>query len=239
MALPKMNVPRYKVNLPSTGDVLNMRPYLVKEEKVLMIALESNDPEQITQAVRNIIKSCYELDSLDKLTVFDIEMLFLQLRAKSVGEEINIQVKCREEECGTMNPISINIDDIKISKPTDENNNTIVLDSKQGVGIKMNYPSVDVIGRIEPEKFNSVEGIMDLIIECIDTIFDEENVFDAKNESKKDLEEFIESLSSEQFKLIQAFFQDTPAVSHYSKFNCSKCKTENEVELKGLNSFFS
>lgn len=239
MALPKMNVPRYKVNLPSTGDVLNMRPYLVKEEKVLMIALESNDPEQITQAVRNIIQSCYELESLDALTVFDIEMLFLQLRAKSVGEEMNIQVKCKNEECGTMNPVSVNIDDIGISKPEKEMNDTIILDQEQGVGVKMKYPSVDVIGKIDPEKFNSVEGIMDLIIDCIDTIFDEDNVFDAKNETKNDLVEFIDSLSSEQFKLIQAFFQDTPAVSYYTEFTCRQCETLNEIELKGLNSFFS
>jgi hypothetical protein len=239
MALPKMNVPRYTVELPSTGAKLNMRPYLVKEEKVLMIALESNDPEQITQAVRNIIKSCYELDTLDNLTVFDIEMLFLQLRAKSVGEEMNIQIKCKTEECGTMNPISVNIDDVVISKPEKEMSDTIILDKKQGVGIKMKYPSVDTIGRINPEKFNSVEGIMDLIIECIDSIFDDDNVFDAKNETKEDLEEFIESLSSEQFKLVQAFFQDTPAVSYYTEFTCNKCKTVNEVELKGLNSFFS
>jgi hypothetical protein len=239
MALPKMNVPRYQVNLPSTGAVLNMRPYLVKEEKVLMIALESNDPVQITAAVRDVIKSCYELDTLDNLTVFDIEMLFLQLRAKSVGEEMNIQVKCKEKECESMNPISINIDDISISKPEKEINDTIILDEKQGVGVKMKYPSVDVIGKIDPEKFNSVEGIMDLIIECIDTIFDEDNVFDAKNETRSDLAEFIESLSSEQFKLVQAFFQDTPAVSYYTEFTCNKCSTVNEVELKGLNSFFS
>lgn len=239
MALPKMNVPRYKVKLPSTGAELNMRPYLVKEEKVLMIALESNDPEQITQAVRNVITSCYELDTLEDLTVFDIEMLFLQLRAKSVGEEMNIQIKCKTEECGTMNPISVNIDDVSISKPKGEMSDTIILDKKQGVGVKMKYPSVDVIGKIDPEKFDSVEGIMDLIVECIDTIFDEDNVFDAKNETKKDLVEFIESLSSEQFKRVQAFFQDTPAVSYYTEFTCTKCSTVNEVELKGLNSFFS
>jgi hypothetical protein len=95
MALPKMSVPRYTVELPSTGKKLNMRPYLVKEEKVLMIALESNDPVQISQSVRDIIQTCFELDSLDELTVFDIEMLFLQLRAKSVGEEMKIQVKCK------------------------------------------------------------------------------------------------------------------------------------------------
>ena len=99
MALPKMSVPRYTVELPSTGKQLNMRPYLVKEEKVLMIALESNDPVQISEAVRGIIETCYELDSIEDLTVFDIEMLFLQLRGKSVGEEMKIQVKCKEGEC--------------------------------------------------------------------------------------------------------------------------------------------
>lgn len=237
MALPKMSVPRYTVELPSTGKKLNMRPYLVKEEKVLMIALESNDPVQISQSVRDIIQTCFELDSLDELTVFDIEMLFLQLRAKSVGEEMKIQVKCKGEECTTMNPLSINIDDITVSKH--ESDGTILFGDANGVGVKMRYPSVDVISKINPETLGSVEGIMDLVIDCIETIFDDENVFSAKTEKREDLVEFIEGLSSEQFKLVQAFFQDTPSVSYNTKFVCTKCKLDNEVELKGLNSFFS
>jgi len=238
MALPKMAVPRYTVELPSTGEKLNMRPYLVKEEKVLMIALESNDPVQISQSVRTIIQTCFELDSLDELTVFDIEMLFLQLRAKSVGEEMKIQIKCKGDECATMNPLSINIDDIKVSKPEDSDG-VILFGDENGVGVKMRYPSVDVISKINPENLGSVEGIMDLVVDCIDTIFDNDNVYNAKTEKRVDLVEFIEGLSSEQFKLVQAFFQDTPSVSYSTSFLCSKCKLDNEVELKGLNSFFS
>ena len=238
MALPKMAVPRYTVELPSTGEKLNMRPYLVKEEKVLMIALESNDPEQIAESVRSIIRSCYELESLDELTIFDIEFLFLQLRGKSVGEEMKIQIKCKGEDCTTMNPLSINIDDIKVSKPEDSDG-VILFGDENGVGVKMRYPSVDVISKISPENFNSVEGIMDLVVDCIDTIFDNDNVYSAKTEKRVDLVEFIEGLSSEQFKLVQAFFQDTPSVSYSTSFLCSKCKLDNEVELKGLNSFFS
>jgi hypothetical protein len=237
MALPKMSVPRYTVELPSTGEILNMRPYLVKEEKVLMIALESNDPVQISEAVRGIIETCYELDSIENLTVFDIEMLFLQLRAKSVGEEMKIQVKCKEEECGHMNPLSINIDDISVYKPKDSNG-TIQFEGTN-IGVKMRYPTADVIRKINPEKFESVEGIMDLIVDCIESIFDEDNVYNAKNEKRDDLVEFIEGLSSEQFKLIQAFFQDTPSVSYSTVIKCGKCKTDNDIELRGLNSFFS
>ncbi len=233
-----MSVPRYTVELPSTGEKLNMRPYLVKEEKVLMIALESNDPVQISEAVRSIIQTCYELKSLDNLTVFDVEMLFLQLRAKSVGEEMKIQVKCKSAECETMNPLSINIDDIKVYKP-ESSDGTILFGDENGIGIKMKYPTADIIRKINPENIESVEGVMDLIVDCIESIFDNDNVYNAKNEKRTDLVEFIEGLNSEQFKLVQAFFQDSPSVSYYSEFTCVKCKLENEVELKGLNSFFS
>ena len=235
MALPKMSVPYYTVELPSTGAELSMRPYLVREEKVLMIALESQDGDQITKAVRNIISSCYSIDDMDSLTVFDVEMLFLQLRAKSVGEEMKLQVKCKE--CEKMTPVVINIDDIKVSGKEQET--TIMLDSTTGVGIKMKYPSLELIGNISPEKFNSVEGIMELILDCIDNIFDADNVYSAKSETKKGLEDFIDSLNSAQFKKIQDFFQDSPAVSYVDKFKCTHCETENELELKGLNSFFS
>jgi len=133
--------------------------------------------------------------------------------------------------------LSINIDDITVSKH--ESDGTILFGDANGVGVKMRYPSVDVISNINPETLGSVEGIMDLVIDCIETIFDDENVFSAKTEKREDLVEFIEGLSSEQFKLVQAFFQDTPSVSYNTKFVCTKCKLDNEVELKGLNSFFS
>lgn len=235
MALPKMSVPRYKVELPSTGEKLNMRPYLVKEEKVLMVALESQDPEQITNAVKDIIRECYNIESMDDLTVFDIEMLFLQLRAKSVGEMMEVQIKCTD--CEKMNPIAINIDDIKISNQ--DLSNTIILDKSNGVGVKMKYPSLELISAITPEKFNSIEGVMDLIIDCIDSIFDDDNVYNLNNESREEIENFIESLNTTQFKKIQAFFQDSPAVSYETEKKCVHCGSSQEIKLRGLNSFFS
>lgn len=237
MALPKLSVPQYKVQLPSTRNDLNMRPFLVKEEKVLMIALESNDMEQISKAVRDIILSCYDLDSLEDLTVFDIEYLFLQLRAKSVGENMNIQIKCTQEECDGLTPISINVDDVEIINQNQER--TILLDEKTGVGVTMKYPSMELIGSLDIEKLNSVEGVMELIIKCIDSIFDNDNVFDADAESAKDLEQFVESLNSEQFRMIQGFLQEVPAVYYKTEYECGKCKHTNVVELRGLNSFFT
>jgi len=237
MALPKLSVPQYTVELPSTGEQLTMRPFLVKEEKVLMIALESNDMGQITQAVRDIIISCYGLKDLDDLTVFDIEYLFLQLRAKSVGENMNIQIKCTQEECDGLTPISINVDDVEIINQNQER--TILLDKDNGVGVTMKYPSMELIGSLDVDKLQSVEGVMELIVKCIDTIFDNDNVYDADTETEKELASFVESLNSEQFKKIQLFLQEVPAVYYKTDYECSKCKNKNEVELRGLNSFFT
>lgn len=237
MSLPKLSVPQYKVELPSTGEQINMRPFLVKEEKVLMIALETSDIKQISEAVRNIILSCYDLQSLDELTVFDIEYLFLQLRAKSVGENMSLQIKCQNEDCGGMTPVTINVDDVKIINQKQDR--TIMLDKETGVGVQMKWPSMEMIGSLDPEKLNSVEGVMELITDCIDGIFDNDNVYDLDNETEEELQSFVESLSGEQFKMIQSFFYNVPAVYHKLNYECGSCNKEQEVELKGLNSFFT
>ena len=236
MALPKLNVPQYMVTLPSTQEQISMRPFLVKEEKVLMIALESNDAAQISMAVRDIIVSCYDLKDLDSLTVFDIEYLFLQLRAKSVGENMNIQIKCQEEDCKELTPISINVDDVVIINQ--DQDRTILLDKDSGVGVKMKYPSLELISSMDMEKLNSIEGVMDLIVKCIDSIFDNDNVYDADTETTEELSSFVESLSSEQFKKVQLFLQEVPAVYYKTDYEC-KCGKTQEVELRGLNSFFT
>mgnify|MGYP006229325511 CR=1 FL=1 len=236
MALPKMNVPQYKIELPSTGEQINMRPYLVKEEKVLMIALESNDPVQISEAVRNIIMSCYNLDSLDKLTVFDIEYLFLMLRAKSVGEKMNLQIKCNEEGCDKLTPITIDVADVEIINKNQDRN--ILLDDKSGIGVVLNYPSMEMIANLDMEKLNSSEGMMDIIMESIDSIYDEDNVYDAAVESKEELTSFFDNLSGEQYKKIMNFFRDVPAVYYKSEYDCI-CGKKNDIELRGLNSFFT
>jgi ribosomal protein L44E len=230
MALPKMAVPMYSVVLPSTGQELQMRPYLVKEEKILMIALESNDPQQISTAVRNIIVSCIEdIIDMDELTVFDIEKLFLELRSISVGETVELSIKC--SECEENNTAAVNLKEVNLSEYV-QGANIIQLDTS--IGIELKYPTVNDISDISAGKLESVEGMMELITNCIVNIFDADNVYSAKDEKK----EFIDGLNSAQFKKIQAFFESTPMLVHNIEFKCSKCEHENSIELKGLNSFF-
>lgn len=233
MALPKMSVPRYDIKLPSTGETLKMRPYLVKEEKVLMVAMESADPLQISNAVKDVIQSCYSLDDVTKLTTFDIEYMFLQLRGKSVGEEMNLQIKC--EHCEELNPLTISVDDIKMTNVKDDN----VIMLTDDVGVKMSYPSVATFGELDIEKLDSVEGVMDLLVSCVDCIFDEDAVYDRSQTSKEEVQEFIENLNSTQFKKLQTFFQAIPAVEYKDEITCHKCGEKSNVELRGLQSFFS
>lgn len=234
MALPQMTVPKYSVVLPSTGQELDMRPYLVKEEKILMIALESNDPKQITTAVQNIILSCVDgVDDMDDLTIFDIEKLFLELRAVSVGESVDLQVKC--SECETENKISVNLKEVQLTDYVQDGN---IIQLNDAVGIELKYPTVNDITNITEGKLESVEGMMELIINCIVNIFDADNVYSAKDEKKEALKDFIDGLSSAQFKKVQAFFESTPMLMHNIEFKCSNCEHENSIELKGLSSFF-
>lgn len=233
MALPKLSVPQYEVKLPSTGEVLSLRPYLVKEEKVLMIALESSDPVQISNAVRNVIQACYDLKDLKHLTVFDIEYLFLQLRGKSVGEEMELRIKCTH--CEELNPFVVSVDEIKVKNEKPDN----IIMLTEDVGVEMRYPSVDTFAALDIEKLNSVEGVMDLIIECVDKVFDADNVYGEGDMTKKELVEFIENLNSDQFKKVQSFFNSIPAIEYKGDFKCEHCGEHNDVELKGLQSFFS
>lgn len=235
MALPKLTVPQYKVKLPSTGEQLNMRPYLVKEEKVLLIALESKDAMQIQNAVKNLIMSCYDLKDAKKLTSFDLEFLFLQLRSKSVGENIALRMKC--EECDTLNDYNVNIDEVKIDNINKEN--TFILDEDKKVGITMRYPTMENLEKLDLAKLDSVEGLMDLISVCVKTIFDEDNVYNADEETREDLMNFIESFSSSQFAKIQEFFVSIPSMTYNDEIVCTNCGHKNKVELRGLQSFFT
>ena len=235
MALPKLSVPQYKVKLPSTGEQLNMRPYLVKEEKVLLIALESKDAVQIQNAVKNLIMSCYDLKDAKKLTSFDLEFLFLQLRSKSVGENISLRMKC--EECDTLNDYNVNIDEVKIDNINKEN--TFILDEDKNVGITMRYPTMENLEKLDLSKLDSVEGLMDLISVCVKTIFDEDNVYNADEETREDLMDFIESFSSAQFAKIQEFFVTIPSMTYNDEIVCTNCGHKNKVELRGLQSFFT
>lgn len=233
MALPKLNSASYETMIPSTGQVINFRPYLVKEEKILMMALESNDQKQIVKATKDMISSCVtdEID-VDKLATFDIESLFLQLRSKSVGESIGLKVKC--DNCETQNDVTVNFDEIGVDVPSDDG----VIMITDDVGVKMRYPSFNDISAINPDKEESIETAFDIIMKCIDSVFDSDNVYPAEAEGPTKMRVFVESLNTAQFQKLAQFFENMPVLKTVVDFNCVSCKEDNSTELKGLQSFF-
>jgi transcription elongation factor Elf1 len=233
MALPVIDTPKYMATIPSTGEKVSYRPYLVKEEKILMIALESENQEQILGAVKDIIGACtFNKVNVDELAIFDLEYLFLKLRSKSVGETSRVGLKC--SNCETSNEVEIPIDTIEVSG-VDKDNGVIMLTDK--VGMKLRYPSVKDAEKLTNAKDN-VGTIMKTIVMCIENIFDDEKVYPAKDSTPKELEAFIDSLNSEQFKKIQGFFESMPSLSYTTKFKCDSCGHENELVIKGLANFF-
>tara|TARA_Y100000385_G_scaffold225175_1_gene235542 strand:- start:459 stop:1166 length:708 start_codon:yes stop_codon:yes gene_type:complete len=235
MALPELNTARYKVEVPSTGQEISYRPYLVKEEKLLMMAMESNDSKVIMQTTIDIIKTCVFDDiDVESLAMFDIETLFLALRSKSVGEKIDLNMKC--EECQHGNEVQIDFDAIQAPVVTDDNKQLMLTDT---VGVVLKYPSVKDIDSLSDIGDNEMDAAMTMLIACIDSIFDEDNVYDAKSETTKELRNFVESLNSEQFQNLSEFFGDMPALSSLIEYNCKSCGKANSQELKGLQSFFT
>ena len=235
MALPVLNAVKYKTVIPSLGKEVEYRPYLVKEEKILMIALESNDQKQILTAIKDVIKSCLYDDSINinALAMFDIESLFLKLRSKSVGETTEVKAKC--EKCEHEHLQEINFDDIKLPEVV-QKINTIELTDE--VGLTLKYPSVGDIEKHESDKMDSIEGLMEVIVDSIESIYDADNVYSAKDETRKSLKDFVDSLNSDQFSKLTKFFESVPALSYNLNFECSNCGHKNEVELRGLQNFF-
>tara|TARA_R110000796_G_scaffold31104_6_gene82747 strand:+ start:4928 stop:5635 length:708 start_codon:yes stop_codon:yes gene_type:complete len=234
MALPIVTSIKYETVIPSMNKTVEFRPYVVKEEKILMIAMESKDQAQIVMALKDVIGACVS-QSIDtsKLTMFDIESLFLRLRSKSVGENVEVTLKCTE--CSHPHPIDINLDEVKVPEVF-EANKTISINDQ--IGIVMRYPSIDDMKQYSEEQLGSVDGIMSLMVDCIVTIFDADNVYNTADEPRKNIVDFIESLSSGQFGKIAKFFSEMPGLVHVIDFNCKKCSTDNTLELKGIQSFF-
>lgn len=233
MALPKLNSATYETTIPSTNEKITFRPYLVKEEKILMMALESKDQDQIIRATKDLISSCVIEDiDVNKLATFDVEHLFLRLRSKSVGESIGLKIKC--DHCETENDVSIDVTDIKVDV-TEDDNIIMITDS---VGVKMRYPSFDDVSSITEGKEESIETALNIIIKCVDAIFDADEVYSAAREGEKQVKEFIESLNTVQFQNIAKFFDTMPALKSSINFKCTSCGEENSSELKGLQSFF-
>ena len=238
MPLPKIATPTYELELPSTGKTISYRPFLVKEEKLLVLALESEDTKQITTAIKAVLKSCVLTKGIkvEHLPTFDIEYLFLHIRGKSVGEEIEVNITCPDDE-KTQVPITLNLDDIKVQK-NDNHNNQIKLDDNLMMELK--YPSLDqfIKNNFDFDEKNQMEQSFDLIGTCIDKIYNEEEVWATADCTKKEIKEFLESMNSSQFKEIENFFETMPKLSHTIKVTNPKTKVESEVVLEGLASFF-
>ena len=215
MPLPKISTPSYELELPSTGETVNYRPFLVKEEKVLVIALESEDTKQITTAIRNVIRNCVLTKGIkvDELPTFDIEYLFLNIRGKSVGEEIEVNITCPDDD-ETQVKVTIDLDDIKVQK-NEDHTNRIKLDNS--LMMEMKYPSLDQFIKSNfdfSEGKNAMDQSFELIASCIDKIYTEEEVWAAADCTKKEVTEFLESMNSTQFKEIEKFFETMPKLSH-------------------------
>ena len=243
MALPKINTPTYELTIPSNGKKIKYRPFLVREEKILILALESEDTKQITTAVVDILSECVLTKNIDvnKLATFDIEYLFLNVRSKSVGETVDVNLTCPDDG-KTSVEMSINIDSIKVQK-VKGHKSIIKLDDQYSM--KLKYPSMTQFIESNFEsgqdggEGSDIDKSMGMITSCIEMIYDNEESWDAADSTQKELEEFIEQLNSKQFKLIEKFFETMPKLSHKIKVTNPKTKVESEIVLEGLASFFT
>ena len=238
MPLPKIATPTYELELPSTGKTVTYRPFLVKEEKVLVIALESEDTKQITNAIKAVLKNCVLTKGIkvETLPTFDIEYLFLNIRGKSVGEELEVNIVCRDD--GETNvPIFINLDDIQVEKD-DDHTNQIKLDDD--LMMEMKYPSLEqfIKNNFDFQEGNQMDQSFELIATCIDKIYNEDEVWATADCTKKEVKEFLESMNSSQFKEIEKFFESMPKLKHTIEVTNPNTKVKSEVVLEGLASFF-
>ena len=238
MPLPKIATPTYELELPSTGQTVKYRPFLVKEEKLLVLALESEDTKQITNAIKAVLKSCVQTKGIkiETLPTFDIEFLFLHIRGKSVGEELEVNIICPDDK-KTEVPVTIDVDDIKVQM-NDEHDKQIKLDANLMMELK--YPSLDefIKNNFDFKEGNQMEQSFDLIGACIDKIYNEEEVWATADCTKKEVKEFLESMNSSQFKEIEKFFESMPKLKHTIDVTNPKTKVKSEVVLEGLASFF-
>jgi len=239
MPLPKINTPTYELVLPSSGKKIKYRPFLVREEKILIMALETEDVKQITDSVIQILNSCILTKGVDitKLATFDIEYLFLNVRSKSVGETVEIILTCPDDNKTTV-PTSIDIDSIKIKKDR-KHKDTIKLDDN--LSLKLKYPSMQqfIENNFEASDKNEVSNTLDMIVSCMDVIFNEEESWPASESTKQELEDFVDQLNTKQFKMIENFFSTMPKLTHTVKIKNPKTNVESTIVLEGLAAFFN
>ena len=238
MPLPKISTPTYELEIPSTKKKIRYRPFLVKEEKILIIAMESQSDTEIANAVKDVLSTCILTKGVDveTLSTFDIEYIFLNIRGKSVGEDVEVLVTCPDDE-KTKVPVRINLDDIKISNSKDHNRD-IKLDDQ--LKMRMKYPSINefiksnfVVGDIKPE------DTFDLIISCIEQVYNEEESWSTSDCTKDEMNDFLDQLNSNQFKEIEKFFDTMPKLSHTLTVNNPNTKVKSDIKLEGLAAFFA
>ena len=238
MPLPTIATPSYELELPSSGKKIKYRPFLVKEEKLLVLALESEDTKEISTAIKAVLKSCIHTRGVkvEQLPTFDIEYLFLNIRGKSVGEEIELNLICPDDEETTV-PVTINIDDIKIQKDK-SHNKQVKLDDNLMMELK--YPSLDqfIKNNFDFGENPGIDQSFELIATCIDKIYNEEEVWATSDCTKKEIVDFLEQMNSKQFKEIEKFFTTMPKLSHEVDITNPNTKVKSTIVLEGLSSFF-
>jgi len=236
MALPTLNVPKFKMKLPSDGRTVNYRPFLVKEEKLLLLATETGSQEDIVTAIKNIITECTDIHDIDDLPTFDIEYVFLQIRTKSVGEAVEVSVTCPDDSETTV-PVKIPLNEIKVKKDKKHKKDIKLGDD---IILTMGYPSLDTFVQMNfQEEEPTVDSVFEMAASCVKQIADAEQVYDAMDTPKEELISFFDQLTSQQFQEVQAFFDTMPKLQHTVKVINPKTKVESSVTLEGLSAFFA
>jgi hypothetical protein len=239
MALPKINTPTFEMTIPSTEQKITYRPFLVKEEKILLMAMEGKDRKETARALKQIINNCC-IDDVDvnKLAPFDLEYFFLLLRAKSIGETIDLTYACQQKkgktDCTNVIKFTVDIDEIEVIKNPEHTNKIDLTDT---VGIMMKYPALETIMGQELEG-EDVDAMLKIIIQCMEYIYDETDIHKMKDTDAKETQEFLEGLTQNQFIKIRKFFDTMPKVSYKKTIECDKCKKDNKIEIEGMQNFF-
>ena len=235
MALPQVSLPTYELEVPSTGKTLKYRPFVVKEEKLLLLALESQDDKQIEDATRTLLKNCITSRvKLDDLALFDLEYIFLNIRAVSVGEVVEMLLTC-EDDGETQVKFNLNLTEVEVSKPEGHSNKIMLSDE---MGVIMKYPSFEEFVKVSIIGKDTSADVIAIMGKCIDQIFDGEEVYDSSTTSKKEFVEFVENLTNKQFEDVQSFFTDMPVLKHEFKLTNPKTGVENNFIIQGLSNFF-
>jgi predicted Mrr-cat superfamily restriction endonuclease len=235
MPLPEIITPEFQTILPSTGETIFYRPFLVKEEKMLLMAQEGKDKLEITNAVIQILQNCMKTPvEINKLPLFDVEWLFLQLRSKSVGEVITLNLRHNKEGCQHLNKVELPIEKIIVNK-TDDHSNILMIDEESGLGVTLNYPTLEVTQKFNVEN-HSNKDIFDLMLVCIKNVFDKEQVYN--DFTMEELSKFVGELPKEFVNKVMKFFNTMPRVGYKLEYECEKCKDKITHELNGLMDFF-